>query len=150
MQRTTFALALAGAAGALLAAPASAVTCYQLLDRNDTIVYRDIYPPVELERRRRRPAAGCGAPGASTSISMEVEQVSDARIPHRRCRRHASRLQSDAGVDAAWHRAGIIGRGASPSKRGAAATGARGEVDGACQNLQVRSNRCGGRRRFCT
>jgi hypothetical protein len=59
MHQTTFALALAGAAGALLAAPASAVTCYQLLDRKDNVVYRDIYPPVDW-------AAATGARAKST------------------------------------------------------------------------------------
>jgi hypothetical protein len=40
-------LALAVAA---LAAPtaASALTCYMLLDRNDNVIYRDTYPPVDL------------------------------------------------------------------------------------------------------
>ena len=48
MHRTILAFALAGAAGAFIAAPASAVTCYRLLDRNDNVVYQDIYPPVDL------------------------------------------------------------------------------------------------------
>ena len=47
MHRTILAFALAGAAGAFIAAPASAVTCYRLLDRNDNVVYQDIYPPVD-------------------------------------------------------------------------------------------------------
>lgn len=46
----------------LAAAPASALTCYSVLDRNDNLVYRDTYPPVDLsdqgaaerERMRRR------------------------------------------------------------------------------------------------
>jgi hypothetical protein len=33
----------------LLATPdASAVTCYIILDRNENVVYQDIYPPVDL------------------------------------------------------------------------------------------------------
>jgi len=47
---------------AALSAPAAAITCYTVLDRNDNIVYRDTYPPVDLsdqgaaerERMRRR------------------------------------------------------------------------------------------------
>lgn len=48
MHRTILAFALAGAAGAFIAAPASAVTCYRIIDRNDNVVYQDIYPPVDL------------------------------------------------------------------------------------------------------
>jgi len=32
----------------LAAAPASALTCYSVLDRNDNVIYRDTYPPVDL------------------------------------------------------------------------------------------------------
>jgi hypothetical protein len=39
-------------AGALLCAalsgPAAAITCYTVLDRNDNVIYRDTYPPVDL------------------------------------------------------------------------------------------------------
>jgi len=57
---------IALAAALLLAAaapgPAAALTCYFLIDRNDNVVYRDTYPPVDLsdqgaaerERLRRR------------------------------------------------------------------------------------------------
>ena len=46
----------------LAAAPASALTCYSVLDRNDNLIYRDTYPPVDLsdqgaaerDRMRRR------------------------------------------------------------------------------------------------
>jgi len=31
-----------------IAAPVSAMTCYTVLDRNDNVVYRDPYPPVDL------------------------------------------------------------------------------------------------------
>lgn len=49
-------------AGVAAAAPASALTCYSVLDRNDNTIYRDTYPPVDLsdqgaaerERMRRR------------------------------------------------------------------------------------------------
>ena len=47
MRLTLLTLSLCGAA--LLATPdASAVTCYIILDRNDNVVYQDIYPPVDL------------------------------------------------------------------------------------------------------
>jgi hypothetical protein len=48
------------AAAALAAPPAYAVTCYQVLDRNDNVVYQDIFPPLDLseageaERRAMR------------------------------------------------------------------------------------------------
>jgi len=42
-------LALCCCGAALLASPdAAAVTCYIILDRNDNVVYQDIYPPVDL------------------------------------------------------------------------------------------------------
>ena len=42
-------LALAVFSAAALATPvASAVTCYLLLDRNDNVVYQDIFPPFDL------------------------------------------------------------------------------------------------------
>jgi hypothetical protein len=47
---------------AALSGPAAAITCYTVLDRNDNVIYRDTYPPVDLsdqgaaerERLRRR------------------------------------------------------------------------------------------------
>jgi hypothetical protein len=43
---------LAGAAlGAVLSAPAAALTCYTVLDRNDNVIYRDTYPPVDLSEQ---------------------------------------------------------------------------------------------------
>lgn len=38
----------AGAALALLAGSASAITCYTVLDRSDNVVYRGIIPPIDL------------------------------------------------------------------------------------------------------
>ena len=47
MRPTFLALAVFGAT--TLAAPhASAMTCYLVLDRNDNVVYQDIFPPVDL------------------------------------------------------------------------------------------------------
>jgi hypothetical protein len=57
----TLRLALAAACCALaLPGTAAALTCYTLLDRNDNVIYRDTYPPVDLsdqgtaERERMR------------------------------------------------------------------------------------------------
>ena len=33
---------------AALSGPAAAITCYTVLDRNDNVIYRDTYPPVDL------------------------------------------------------------------------------------------------------
>ena len=48
MNRTGPAAAAAGAAVILLAGTAAARTCYTLLDRNDNVVYRDTFSPVDL------------------------------------------------------------------------------------------------------
>ncbi len=56
------ALAAAAFAAAAASAPAAALTCYFVIDRNDNVVYRDTYPPVDLsdqgaaerEKMRRR------------------------------------------------------------------------------------------------
>ena len=47
MRRTTLALILGIAAG-VAAAPAAAVNCYEILDRNDNVVYRGTLAPVDL------------------------------------------------------------------------------------------------------
>ena len=47
MRPVILALSLCGAA-ALLASPASALTCYRILDANDNVIYQDIYPPIDL------------------------------------------------------------------------------------------------------
>ena len=51
MHRQILAFAIASAACALAAPPASAVMCYRLIDRNDNVVYQDIYPPVDLSEK---------------------------------------------------------------------------------------------------
>src|SRR5512135_1739745 len=56
------ALAAALVAAAFSPGPATALTCYFVIDRNDNVIYRDTYPPVDLsdqgtaerERLRRR------------------------------------------------------------------------------------------------
>jgi hypothetical protein len=123
MQRTTFALALAGAAGVLLAAPASAVTCYQLLDRNDTIVYRDIYPPVDLSDEGAAQRQVLRARGEHL-ISMEVDKcptlvfltggAGGTRLDFTQMPDLTSLSPEQA----------LAGAGVAPPKRGAAATGA--------------------------
>ena len=45
--RLTHVLLIAGL-GAVASAPVAAMTCYMVLDRNDNVVYRDTYPPVDL------------------------------------------------------------------------------------------------------
>jgi len=46
--RTTLLAAVCCGAIFLGSPHASAVTCYLVLDRNDNVVYQDIYPPVDL------------------------------------------------------------------------------------------------------
>jgi hypothetical protein len=48
MNRSSAAAAAAGAALILLNGAAAARTCYTLLDRNDNVVYRDTFSPVDL------------------------------------------------------------------------------------------------------
>ena len=48
MNRTGSAAAAAGAAIILVTGAAAARTCYTLLDRNDNVVYRDTFSPVDL------------------------------------------------------------------------------------------------------
>ena len=47
MRPTLLALAVFGAA-ALTAPLASAMTCYLVIDRNDNVIYQDIFPPLDL------------------------------------------------------------------------------------------------------
>jgi hypothetical protein len=47
MRPTLLALTLCTAA-AIASPHASAVTCYLVLDRNDNVVYQDIFPPIDL------------------------------------------------------------------------------------------------------
>ena len=39
---------LAGLSLALASSPGSAVMCYQIVDRSDTLIYQDTFPPVDL------------------------------------------------------------------------------------------------------
>ena len=51
MRSTIRRLLLAGAALALPSAPAQAITCYLVYDRNDNAVFQDTYPPIDLSDR---------------------------------------------------------------------------------------------------
>ena len=42
---------LSAAALVSLAAPVAALTCHTVFDRNDNVVYRDVYPPVDMSDR---------------------------------------------------------------------------------------------------
>ena len=46
--RSSASAAALAAVLALCAADARAITCYVVLDRTDNVVYRDVYPPVDL------------------------------------------------------------------------------------------------------
>jgi hypothetical protein len=92
-------LALAAACAAcavVLSAPAAGLTCYTVLDRNDNVVYRDTYPPIDLsdqgaaERDRLRQRGEhliaaesdrCPAieffTGSAGSAALQVDQVVD-------------------------------------------------------------------------
>ena len=58
---------------AALASPAGAVTCYLLLDRNDNVVYRDVYPPVDLSEKGDAERKVLRA-RQEHMVSMEVER----------------------------------------------------------------------------
>ena len=126
MHRTILAFALAGAAGTFIAAPASGVTCYRLLDRNDNLVYQDTYPPVDLsddgvaERKVLRSRGEhliamevdrCPMlqflMGDAGGQRLDFDQISEGTVP-----RDAKAPPKDAS------------RGTAPSRRAASATSA--------------------------
>ncbi len=126
MRHPILAFALACAAGAFTAATTSAVTCYELLDRYDNIIYRDIYPPVDLsdsgaaerqalrsrgERLISMEADRCPAieffTGFAGDARLNFEQMSDGTASHA-----VPALPREAS------------RGVTPPKRGAAAKSA--------------------------
>jgi len=51
MRRPSLAAALAGTVLAALAGSAAAVNCYEVLDRNDNVVYRGSLPPVDMSAK---------------------------------------------------------------------------------------------------
>ena len=48
MGRPTFPALIAGAALGVAAMPAFAVSCFEVLDRNQAVIYRDTHTPVDL------------------------------------------------------------------------------------------------------
>ena len=71
MNRTGSAAAAAGAALILLAGTAAARTCYTLLDRNDNVVYRDTFSPVDLSDQGEAARAQLRQRGEYLLISEE-------------------------------------------------------------------------------
>jgi len=51
MRRPTLAAVVAGTVLATLAGTAAAVNCYEVLDRNDNVVYRGSLPPVDMSEK---------------------------------------------------------------------------------------------------
>jgi len=51
MRRPSFAAVVAGTVLAALAGSAAAVNCYEVLDRNDNVVYRGSLPPVDMSEK---------------------------------------------------------------------------------------------------
>lgn len=72
--RTTLTLAAtAFVAGLCAAGDASAVTCYVVLDRTENVLYRDVYPPVDLSEAGRAERDAMRARGEFL-LFMESEQ----------------------------------------------------------------------------
>jgi hypothetical protein len=53
--------------------PASALTCYRVLDRNDNVVYQDTYPPIDLSERGQAQRDALRAKGEQL-IAMESDR----------------------------------------------------------------------------
>ena len=127
MHRTILAFALAGAAGALIAAPASAVTCYRLFDRNDNVVYQDIYPPVDLSDSGAAERDVLRSRGEHL-IAMEVDRC--PMLQFLTGEAGGQRLDFDRTYDEPVPRAAKVpppkdtSRGTAPSRRSASATSA--------------------------
>jgi hypothetical protein len=51
MRKTLLASLLAGIALAGAAVPAAAINCYQVIDRNDAVIYRGTIPPIDLSEK---------------------------------------------------------------------------------------------------
>jgi len=73
MRRPTLAAALAGTALAALAGTAAAVNCYEVLDRNDNVVYRGSLPPVDMSDKGAPEREAMRARGQHL-IAMNVER----------------------------------------------------------------------------
>jgi hypothetical protein len=54
MKRTVLPALIAGAVMGVAAMPAAAVTCYEVIDRTNAVIYRDITSPVDLSDAGKR------------------------------------------------------------------------------------------------
>ena len=73
MHRATLAALLAGAFAAAGALPAAAVTCYEILDRSDNVVYRGTLAPVDLSDKGTAEREALRQRGQHL-IAMEVDR----------------------------------------------------------------------------
>jgi len=73
MHRTNFATLLLGSFAIALAGPAAAVTCYEILDRSDNVVYRGTIAPVDLSDKGAPEREALRRRGQHL-IAMEVER----------------------------------------------------------------------------
>ena len=73
MNGTRYAAAAAGAVAILLTGTAAARTCYTLFDRNDNVVYRDTFSPVDLRDQGEAARAQLRGRGEYLLISEEEQ-----------------------------------------------------------------------------
>lgn len=74
MRATTLAVVTFVAAGlAAVAGSASAVTCFMVFDRTENVIYRDVYPPVDLSDQGRAEREAMRARG-EFMMFMDSEQ----------------------------------------------------------------------------
>jgi hypothetical protein len=73
MRYPTLAAAVAGTVLAALAGSAAAVNCYEVLDRNDNVVYRGSLPPVDMSDKGAPEREAMRARGQHL-IAMNVER----------------------------------------------------------------------------
>lgn len=73
MHRTSLAALLVGAFTIALGGPAAAVTCYEILDRSDNVVYRGTIAPVDLSEKGAPEREALRQRGQHL-IAMEVER----------------------------------------------------------------------------
>ncbi|MEO5765063.1 MAG: hypothetical protein ABIR52_07110 [Casimicrobiaceae bacterium] len=73
MHRRTLAALLAGTFGLACAAPAAALTCYEILDRNDIVIYRGSIAPVDLSDKGAAEREALRTRGQHL-IAMEVDR----------------------------------------------------------------------------
>lgn len=66
-------LVVAALVAAAIPCAASAITCYTVLDRNDNVIYRDTYPPVDLSDQGAAERARLRSRGEHL-IAMEADR----------------------------------------------------------------------------